>query len=90
MSKNKSISTLKLAEVSRIQVKDGFDPLVQVLSAENSVEKKTISNNNEPLTNSEKNNMDEKLFGVNCFYNFQICLSIVKFYMFLISIHIYQ
>lgn len=66
MSKNKSKEKNKIDEISRIQVKDGFDPLVQIKSNEKdkSSLKKIPSLKSDIIITNEKNYIGEKLFGI--------------------------
>lgn len=65
MSKSKSITKFYLDEIIRIQVKDGFDPLVQYSSNENNQTnlKKNISTLSDPIITNEKILIEDKLLG---------------------------
>ena len=65
MSKSKSKTTLKLDEILRIQVKEGYDPLMQFTSNEKNQEKANQFNSplSDPIHQNEKNYIEEKLLG---------------------------
>lgn len=65
MSKSKSITKFYLDEIIRIQVKDGFDPLVQYSSNENNQTnlKKNISTLSDHIITNEKIFIEDKLLG---------------------------
>ena len=56
-----------LDEIFRIQVKEGFDPLVQFRASEKDeqIAKKTNSVSSDPIVLNEKNYIEEKIFGIN-------------------------
>jgi len=65
MSKSKSKTKSYLDEIIRIQVKDGFDPLVQYSSNDNNQPsmKKNLSTLSDPIISNEKNFIEDKLLG---------------------------